>query len=124
MEWKPQSRVAWFEGSQVPITGNASMKKGKRNYLHAKFARLRRHLELSSDLLRPRRIRTRSARYAAALAEQLGLIERPERCAWCRSRQRLQRHHWDYDEPLNVTFLCADCHVIADNMVLAGLSTA
>ncbi len=92
------------------------MKKVRRNRQHAKFARLRRHLEVAADLVRPRRIRTRSARYAAALAEQLGLIERPGCCSWCRRRRRLERHHWDYDEPLNVTFLCGDCHDIADSM--------
>ncbi len=47
---------------------------------------------------------------------QLGLIERPKCCSWCRRRRRLERHHWDYDEPLNVTFLCGDCHDIADSM--------
>jgi|SRR5579864_8670734 len=93
------------------------MKKGRRNFQHAKFSRLRRHLDISRDPFRPRRVRTRSARYAAALAEQLGLITRPARCAWCRRRQRLQRHHWDYDEALNITYLCADCHAIADPMV-------
>lgn len=101
------------------------MKKGRRNRQHAKFARLQRHLELSGDILRPRRVRTRSARYAAALGEQLGLIVRPRCCAWCRrSRTRLQRHHWDYDEPLNVTFLCVDCHVIADAMILVEANSA
>jgi hypothetical protein len=93
------------------------MKKGRRNRQHAKFARLRRHLDISLDLQRPRRIRTRSARYAAALAEQLGLIERPRCCSWCRRHRRLERHHWDYSEPLNVTFLCAECHAIANPMV-------
>lgn len=92
------------------------MKKGRRNRQHAKFARLRRHLDISLDPTRPRRIRTRSARYAAALAEQLGLIVRAKACAWCRRRQRLERHHWDYREPLNITYLCADCHAIADSM--------
>ncbi len=92
------------------------MKKVRRNRQHAKFARLRRHLEISADLDRPRRIRTRSARYAAALAEQLGLIERPKCCSWCRRRRRLERHHWDYEEPLIVTFLCGECHDIADSM--------
>lgn len=92
------------------------MKKVRRNRQHAKIARLRRHLEISADALRPRRIRTRSARYAAALAEQLKLIERPRCCSWCRRRLPLERHHWDYDEPLNVTFLCCDCHPIADSM--------
>lgn len=96
------------------------MKKARRTqpHQHAKFSRLRRHLDISLDLDKPRRIRTRSARYAAALAEQLGLIERPKCCAWCRRRRmRLQRHHWNYSQPLNVTFLCADCHAIADPMV-------
>jgi hypothetical protein len=81
------------------------------------MTRLDRHLEISRDTLLPRRVRTRSARYAAALGERLGFLERPVRCVWCRRRGRLQRHHWDYDEPLNVTFLCADCHIVADVML-------
>lgn len=86
----------------------------------AVFARLRRHLDLSLNPDRPRRVRTRSARYAAALAEALGLIERPRHCTWCHRRGRLQRHHWCYDEPLNVTYLCGDCHSLADAMVYSG----
>jgi hypothetical protein len=93
------------------------MKKARRNRQHAKSARLQRHLDLALDLTRPRRLRTRSARYAAALAEQLGLIVRAKCCAWCRRRRRLERHHWDYMEPLNILYLCSDCHQIADAMV-------
>jgi hypothetical protein len=93
------------------------MSKARRHRLAAKFARLRRHLDLSLDPGKPRRLRTRSARYAAALAEQLGLLERPKGCSWCRRRRRLERHHWDYSEPLTVTYLCSDCHQIADGMV-------
>lgn len=86
----------------------------------ALFTRLRRHLYLALDPERPRRVRTRSARYAASIAESLGLIERPRHCTWCHRRLRLQRHHWDYEEPINVTFLCGDCHSLADSMVYAG----
>src|SRR4029079_353099 len=93
------------------------MKKGLRNRLNAKFARLRRHVDISLDPLRPRRIRTRSARYAAALAEQLGLITRPRCCVWCRRRLRLGPHHWNYDEPLNVNVHICACHPIANSMV-------
>jgi hypothetical protein len=100
-----------------------NMKKRQRDRHRALFARLTRHLEISIDALRPRRIRTRSARYAAALGETLGLITRPRCCTWCRRRRgRLQRHHWDYAEPLNVTFLCADCHTVADVMVTRAQS--
>ena len=95
------------------------MKRVQQNRLHAKNARLRRQLEIAADESRPRRIRTRSARYAAALAEQLGLIDRPFCCAWCRRRRSLERHHWDYDQPLAVVYLCRDCHPIADSMNVA-----
>ena len=54
------------------------MRKGRRNRHRALWSRLQRHLEISLDCLKPRRIRTRSARYAAALGEQLGLIDAPE----------------------------------------------
>jgi hypothetical protein len=93
------------------------MKKRMRDRRRALYARLSRQLEICFDPLRPRRIRTRSARYAAALGEALGMISRPRCCVWCRRRARLQRHHWDYDQPLNVTYLCVDCHALADNMV-------
>jgi hypothetical protein len=98
------------------------MKRARRSRQHAKFARLRRHLDICQDHSKPRRIRTRSARYAAALAEQLGLLVRARSCTWCRRRMRLERHHWDYDEPLNITYLCTDCHAIADSMVWAGIA--
>ena len=98
------------------------MKKVRRKRPTAKLARLERHLEIALDHARPRRDRTRSARYAAALAEQVGWIERPHGCSWCRRRRNLERHHWDYDEPLNVTFLCSDCHHIADVMLYAAVT--
>src|SRR5882762_5300697 len=94
------------------------MKKARRSHQQAKYARLYRHLEVSLDPQEPRRARTHSARYAAALAEQHGILDRPRCCAWCRRHQRLERHHWDYAEALNVTYLCAGCHAIADPMVL------
>ncbi len=104
------------------LHGLRTMKRRKRDHRRALLARLTRHLEISLDSLRPRRIRTRSARYAAALGEMLGLISRPRCCSWCRRRGRLQRHHWDYAEPLNVTFLCPDCHSVADVMVTSAQS--
>ena len=93
------------------------MTKVQKVRQHANLARLRRHMDISLDPSRPRRVRTRSARYAAARGEQLGLIERPKGCVWCHRHRRLERHHWDYDRPLNVTYLCHDCHAIADPMV-------
>src|SRR3954453_5201438 len=64
-EWEPPSsrrRTKWPIGT---LRGSRDMKKARRNRQHAKFPRLRRHLDIALDPLRPRRIRTRSARYAA-----------------------------------------------------------
>lgn len=100
------------------------MNKIRRKRKHDLIDRLGRHLRACQDPVKPRRLRTRAARQAAALAESLGLIERPPSCTWCRRRQRLQRHHWDYAQPLNVTFLCPDCHAIADGMVVRQAASA
>jgi hypothetical protein len=59
----------------------------------------------------------KSSRYAACLAEKLGILIRPKACQWCRSRYspyRLERHHPWILEPLNVIYLCRSCHKIAD----------
>jgi hypothetical protein len=93
------------------------MRNGRRDRRRALLIRLERHLEISLDSIRPRRVRTRAARYAAALAERLGILARPRACSWCRRHRRLERHHWDYAEPLNVTYLCIECHDLADEMV-------
>lgn len=85
-----------------------------------KFAKLARQLRLAADRDLSRRARTRAARYAAALAEQLGMLPRPKACQWCRRRLPLERHHPDHDEPLAVIFLCRDCHELADGMDLGA----
>jgi hypothetical protein len=83
------------------------------------WRRLARHLAVAADPRLPRRRRTRAARMAAALAERLGVISRPRRCAWCGGRRHwlLERHHPDHAAPLLVLWLCRDCHRLADNMI-------
>lgn len=82
-------------------------------------SRLHRQLALSADESKSRRVRTKAARYSASLAEQLGIIDRPKRCEWCRKRLELERHHPDYAEPLSVYFLCRACHDFADTSALS-----
>ncbi len=94
------------------------MRKMARDRQRALYTRLERLVELSVNSSKPRRIRTRAARYAAAIAERLGVLTRPKFCSWCRRHRRLERHHWNYMEPLNITFLCVECHDIADDMVM------
>jgi len=50
------------------------------------------------------------ARVAVGKALRNGALIKPERCELCNENKRLQGHHADYDKPLTVDWLCADCH--------------
>lgn len=52
----------------------------------------------------------RRAREAVRAAERRGELVRPDRCEGCRARGPLQADHEDYGRPLEVSYLCSDCH--------------
>ncbi len=33
-------------------------------------------------------------------------------CEICKDEKRLERHHWDYNQPLKINTLCKSCHTI------------
>lgn len=39
-----------------------------------------------------------------------GIMIRPENCTKCGSDKRIQAHHDDYSKPLDVVWLCEQCH--------------
>lgn len=50
------------------------------------------------------------ARNMVSNAIRDGRLIRPSRCEHCGSDQRLHGHHYDYDKPLSVIWLCVPCH--------------
>ncbi|KXV65707.1 hypothetical protein AD950_03960 [Gluconobacter oxydans] len=52
-----------------------------------------------------------SAHAAVRQAIKSGLLHKESSCAKCGSHQHIQGHHDDYSKPLEVTWLCAPCHV-------------
>lgn len=51
-----------------------------------------------------------AARRAVAEAEERGELVRPAACEECQSPSPLQGHHPDYSRPLDVQWLCSECH--------------
>ena len=56
-------------------------------------------------------------------AVRQGLIEKPDACARCGEAKRLEGHHESYARPLDVVFLCRQCHRARHSeMFRAGLN--
>jgi len=53
-----------------------------------------------------------SARKTLCLAVRRGKIARPDCCSRCAKPCRPQGHHPSHDRPLDVVWLCRDCHFI------------
>ena len=50
------------------------------------------------------------ARLAVRAAVKAGNIIKPDACVVCGSDKDIQGHHEDYTKPLEVAWLCRDCH--------------
>jgi hypothetical protein len=51
-----------------------------------------------------------AAQQAVKAAIASGKLEKWPGCAACKRKRDLEAHHFDYDQPLQVTWLCMKCH--------------
>lgn len=62
----------------------------------------------------------RRAQVAVSNAIRDGHLVKPAACSICRTipdtGRKLQAHHVDYSKPLEVEWLCTDCHRVQDAM--------
>jgi len=45
-------------------------------------------------------------------AVSLGKLMRPDQCERCDTSGKIQGHHHDYNKPLDVNWLCQECHTL------------
>lgn len=50
------------------------------------------------------------ARQITNLALKLGILQKPDKCEKCGLAKKLTAHHEDYMKPLEVEWLCYECH--------------
>lgn len=59
----------------------------------------------------------KSAQRLLGRAVQKGLILKPKSCSKCKSTEKIEAHHYDYKEPLEVDWLCISCHNMKHRLI-------
>ena len=90
---------SWFDDR--PNYYKEWRKKNPRQDNTAK-ERLQRYRELNRD-----KVRARDKLYYEI---KKGRILRPDKCSECGKLGKIEADHHDYTKPLDVTWLCKDCH--------------
>lgn len=105
---KPTTTVttSWDFCSKCRVNPRRSPSQKWCNKCHAEYARNNRkkHSELTDE----QRKRANARSYANNYKQRGKLIQ--EKCKEC-GDPNTEMHHEDYDKPLEVTWLCRDCHL-------------
>lgn len=119
--FKSDSGKAAVRRYQQSEKGKAAAKRAYRKRIEngkiAEMCRLRRLTELGSDY-HVAEVKKYAQHYPNRVAAgrvlheqiRLGKIVRPAICNKCGKTCKPHSHHWNYDEPTDVIWLCARCH--------------
>ena len=105
-EYRKADREKWNQYQQEYRQANREKwREYAREYWRANEEKFR---EYKSD---PEVQRKHRARVAVNGAVRAGKLEKPELCPKCGSGEnQIEGHHHDYDQPLEVEWLCSSCH--------------
>lgn len=114
--------------SRCKITGVSFIiycRHGERTYYHCRECnnnRIKKYYSENKESFRRTNYRSmakhkekQAARALLNYAIRKGLMTKPKICSHCFNKvERIQGHHTDYTKPLEVVWLCKDCHADAD----------
>jgi hypothetical protein len=100
-EKKNQQRKYYWENQQ-----EIRKKANKRNQTPEVRAKRKEYRQRTKE----RFSETHPAHKMVMYAIKLGLLMRPENCELCKKECRPEGHHNDYSKPLEVIWVCRQCH--------------
>ena len=101
-ERKSKAQELAREHYRRKVTSEPAFRMAERARDNDKFIRLGQKIQKN-------RIKT-YARDAIAKALMAGNIIRPSSCSVCGVQCRIEGHHEDYNRPMDVWWLCSECH--------------
>jgi hypothetical protein len=119
LDWAKKNRNRKLEIDRKSRIKNKSKKKqmdreyytlNKESILKYKKEWARRNKEKIKEYGKERYKKNREVHSARVLARRKVAISPGELCEVCQIRKAEQRHHKDYTKPLQVSFLCKECH--------------
>ncbi len=120
-EWLPPERFYAAPQATSGLTAECRSCNGRRKATTRDFkkaAEYSRSWRRRPEVLERERARSAvrrqtkewQARAELNKAVKRGDLVRPSTCSKCGEAGRIEGHHPDYDRPLDVVWLCADCH--------------
>lgn len=91
----------------------ARSRERHKEHRDRELARMSRYATSGRRVLKPSDPKKQHARQRTKYAVQTGRLVKPTACESCHKQlpsRKIHAHHVDYDKPLEVEWLCRDCH--------------
>ena len=108
-ELKVTYKCAWLIRKQIKSIGENSFKKILLTAVKIPISQTKIHYDYKERY---------HARYLVAKAIKQNKIKKPKTCELCGKEGRIEGHHEDYSKPLEVMWLCNQCHEKQNKSVL------
>ena len=101
--------------TKISIATRDEINKRRLNREHMRRARKSdpekfKRIHREANRKRPKGTPADAARSKLRTEVRAGRIEQPSRCSECNRRHKVVAHHEDYTKPLEVEWLCYECH--------------
>ena len=106
--WCKDCAQQYHRRYQQSDRGKEAHKKAQRKFKRSKKGRAtQQRKDVKYRTKYPEKIK---ARHVVSHAIRDGKLKRPSTCEFCKEKRFVHGHHEDYSKPLDITWLCRECH--------------